>query len=252
MEIDNIKVTVITVSYNAIDNIEQTILSVINQTYSSLEYIIIDGGSNDGTLDVIKKYTNKISYWVSEPDNGIYDAMNKGILATSGEWINFMNCGDTFVNNNTLRNIFSEQNHSDADIIYGNSYIKTEKGDIFVKASDEIGQLRYSPIYRHGASFVRSSVHKNHLFDISKTKFGYALDFYSINTLYINGCSFKNINKEILIYLSGGMSNRPFKSIYYNFLISIDKHFSIHAFLFFSKGILFLLLKQFFSIFIKQ
>ena len=81
---NNPLISVVTVSYNAVLTIEQTILSVINQTYPHIEYIIIDGGSTDGTVDIIKKYANRIAYWVSEPDKGIYDAMNKGIRTAKG------------------------------------------------------------------------------------------------------------------------------------------------------------------------
>ena len=101
----NKKNSIVTVSYNAVATIESTILSVINQTYSNVEYIIIDGGSTDGTVDIIKKYQDKISYWISEPDQGIYDAMNKGLKIASGEWINFMNSGDSFVHTEVLENL---------------------------------------------------------------------------------------------------------------------------------------------------
>lgn len=103
-------ISVVTVSYNAATTIEQTILSVLNQTYDNVEYIIIDGGSTDGTVDIIKKYADKIAYWVSEPDNGIYDAMNKGVLASTGEWLIFMNAGDTFFNENVLEKMVKHLN----------------------------------------------------------------------------------------------------------------------------------------------
>lgn len=100
-------ISVITVSYNAVTSIEKTMLSVLNQIYDRVEYIIIDGGSVDGTLEVIQKYVDRLGYWVSEPDKGIYDAMNKGILNASGDWIIFMNCGDIFVDDNVLYSLFS-------------------------------------------------------------------------------------------------------------------------------------------------
>ncbi|WP_051179066.1 glycosyltransferase family 2 protein [Thermodesulfovibrio thiophilus] len=87
-------ITVITVVYNGAKYLEETILSVINQTYPNVEYIIIDGGSTDGTLDIIKKYEDYIDYWVSEKDKGIYDAMNKGIMCANGKWLLFVNIGD--------------------------------------------------------------------------------------------------------------------------------------------------------------
>ena len=99
-------ISVITVSYNAVLTIEQTILSVINQTYLNIEYIIIDGGSTDGTVNVIKKYADKIAYWVSESDKGIYDAMNKGIAYSHGEYCNFINAGDKFCSSSLLKKYY--------------------------------------------------------------------------------------------------------------------------------------------------
>ena len=87
------KISIISVCYNAIHGIEKTIQSVLSQSYDDIEYIIIDGGSTDGTVDIIRKYSDQITYFVSEPDGGIYDAMNKGVRAATGEWINFLNAG---------------------------------------------------------------------------------------------------------------------------------------------------------------
>jgi glycosyltransferase involved in cell wall biosynthesis len=98
-------ITVITVVYNGAKYLEDTIKSVINQTYPNVEYIIIDGGSTDGTLDIIKKYEDYIDYWVSEPDKGIYDAMNKGIKVALGHGILFLNSGDKLLTNRCFNNI---------------------------------------------------------------------------------------------------------------------------------------------------
>ncbi len=115
-------ISIVTVTYNSVHNIEETILSVINQTYQNIEYIIIDGGSVDGTMNIVKKYKNSIDYIVSEKDNGIYDAMNKGIQIASGKWINFLNSGDTFYNKKVIENI-SFKNFENHVIIYGNAKI---------------------------------------------------------------------------------------------------------------------------------
>ncbi|MBV4191775.1 glycosyltransferase, partial [Bacteroides fragilis] len=111
-------ITVITVCYNAISDIEKTILSVIHQLYSNIEYVIIDGGSVDGTIEIIEKYHDKISYWISESDKGIYDAMNKGVDKATGEWVCFMNAGDTFYSPDTILSVSDCFCHQ-YDIVYG-------------------------------------------------------------------------------------------------------------------------------------
>lgn len=108
MKIIKPKLSIITVVYNAVSTIEATIESVINQTYTNIEYLIIDGGSTDGTVEKVKKYQSKISYWISEPDRGIYDAMNKGVGKASGDWIYFLGADDILsCNISTLINDFS-------------------------------------------------------------------------------------------------------------------------------------------------
>jgi len=100
-------VSVITVVYNGLSLIEKTITSVISQTYPNLEYVVIDGGSSDGTTEIIKIHEEKIAYWISEPDSGIYDAMNKGLAAATGDYVWFMNAGDLIYRPDILKEIFN-------------------------------------------------------------------------------------------------------------------------------------------------
>ena len=157
------KITVVTVCYNTVDTIEKTILSIINQTYSNIEYIVIDGNSSDGTVDVIKKYSDRISKWLSEPDKGIYDAMNKGTDLATGEWINFMNAGDLFVNDHVIEDLLSmfEEKH---DVIYGNT--------IFINGGNTKIQKAYArenamPSFCHQSSFISTQLMKRYHYDQS-------------------------------------------------------------------------------------
>ena len=111
------KVSIITVCFNAKEMLMTTLEDIRKQKYDNLEYIVIDGKSSDGTLDLVNNDQDIISKIVSEPDKGIYDAMNKGINIATGEWVIFMNAGDTFANENILTRVFKEDD--DADVIYG-------------------------------------------------------------------------------------------------------------------------------------
>lgn len=124
----NPKVTIITVVYNGESTLEATIKSVANQSYTNIEYIIVDGNSKDSTLSIIKKHKQVITKWISEPDKGIYDAMNKGIDLATGEYLWFMNSGDEIAGSDVLSNILVM--HPDADIYYGETVMIDKKGNM--------------------------------------------------------------------------------------------------------------------------
>ena len=129
----NVGFSIITVTYNASRQLEKTILSVINQTYNHIEYIIIDGASSDGTVNIIRQYESGISYWVSESDKGIYDAMNKGLAAaTAGNYVWFLNAGDTLQHYQVVSELakIAEQNEM-PDILYGETDLMNREGIVF-------------------------------------------------------------------------------------------------------------------------
>ena len=177
-------ITVVTVVYNGAATLEQTILSVVNQTYDNVEYIIIDGASTDCTLDIVKKYEDKIDYWQCEPDGGIYDAMNKGIGLATGEWINFMNSGDSFASFTVLGSVFSAcVKHS--DVIYGNWCFNDK-----VYRPKALFKLPIRLPFCHQAVFVRKNSLTKTLFDVSYKLIADEVFFY---TMYKK-------NKTILSY----------------------------------------------------
>lgn len=200
------KITVVTVCYNAVHDIEKTLLSVINQTYENVEYIVIDGGSSDGSVNVLKKYENHITFWNSEKDKGVYDAMNKGIHLASGEWINFMNAGDVFSNSDVLKNI-SRHLEKKYDVIYGD-YRINKRGNTFVVKSDKLAiSDKSSPAmgFNHQASFVRSEVAKRYPFNL---RYKLAADFDMMKTIYKTGGKFLATGIVVVDYDLGGLSNK--------------------------------------------
>lgn len=172
-------ISVVTVSYNAVSTIEQTILSVINQTYSNIEYIIIDGGSTDGTVDVIKKYADRIAYWVSEPDRGIYDAMNKGGVKATGAFIQFLNAGDWLESENIIEQIFKDWS-KEADVIYGDMIIRRSDGVYYAKAQELSHFMNDFPLF-HPSTFIAKPVFVSHLFD---TLYRISADFKLLRDIY--------------------------------------------------------------------
>jgi len=196
-------ISVITVVLNGEKYLEETILSVLSQTYDNVEYIIIDGGSTDGTLDIIKKYEDYIDYWVSEKDNGIYDAMNKGINVASGEWINFMNAGDEFYENDVLNKIFSQNKFKKMDVVYGNHNVIYPHKTRIAKAGN-IEDIWKGSQFCHQSAFVSVYVHKEYKFNLSNR---IGADFEFFYTLYKKNMSFRHIDITVANYSAGGLSD---------------------------------------------
>lgn len=193
-------ISVITVVCNGVEYIEETILSVINQTYENLEYIIIDNRSDDGTLDIIKKYEHRISYWMSEEDNGIYDAMNKGIALAHGEWLNFMNCGDTFYNNAVLS---STDFRVPYDLIIGNTQVIDENGNLLEFRSPIVNRylLLLGNFINHQSTFIRKNRQEKY------KPFTILGDYYLwLKLIYKEHIKFIKINRIIANYRDNGVS----------------------------------------------
>lgn len=193
-------VTIVTVTYNAEELLEETIISVINQNYNNIEYIIIDGASTDGTIDIIKKYEDKIDYWNSEPDEGIYHAMNKAIKKASGKWINFMNAGDTFFDLQTVKYVMKYKDDK-VDLIYGD-YIVKETG--LLNKARNTTQWYIGMPFCHQTLFTSTVIMKEELFD---TSFRLAADHNFIIKMYHNKKKFFYIDKVIAIFSEGGFAD---------------------------------------------
>ncbi len=207
MKSEKIKVSIITVCRNSEESIEATIQSVINQTYPNIEYIIIDGKSTDGTLNIVRKYEEKISKIVSEKDEGIYDAMNKGIRVANGEIIHFLNCGDYFCDNQVIEKIVEVFiNNRDCAFIYGDYYLYNENKTEFIVGYRKNITHIISQGINHQSTFVRRAVFDYGLFDTSYPIYS---DFdWLLNLLIKHQVHILYINIRTIYYLIGGVSDQ--------------------------------------------
>lgn len=198
MKINNPLVTIVTVSYNAVDEIESTIQSVVNQLYDNIEYIIIDGGSNDGTVDIIKKYEDHIAYWISESDGGIYYGMNKGIKKSNGDWLCFMNAGDRFANNNVLKSIFENKLDLDKiDVIFGDVILEYRPYGTVLKTHKKLDGEDQSLSLCHQASLTKGSILRKLLYD---TSFKIFADINAFHIIWLQGGVFKYLPITMAVF----------------------------------------------------
>jgi glycosyltransferase involved in cell wall biosynthesis len=202
----NPKISIITVVYNNKDGLLQTIKSVFNQNYINKEYIIIDGGSTDGSKELLESYGNTIDYWISEKDNGIYSAMNKGIQMASGDYCIFLNSGDYFIDNFTLSELIAYSNME--NIIFGDLVYKNKIEEFTVVSPDELSLFYFvNNTLPHPCTLIRKELFS--LYGSYDEDYLICADWvFFIDMICKHHVSYKHVQKPTAVFLLGGLSSR--------------------------------------------
>ena len=210
------KFSVITVTYNAGKVLEDTIQSVVFQTYRNVEYIIVDGNSKDNTLEIVDKYRNRISQVISEPDKGLYDAMNKGIQLATGDYLCFLNAGDEFHDNETLQKIVHTLKGKELpDVIYGETAIVDEEGHFLHMRRLSAPQtltwksFKQGMLVCHQAFFARRELAVQHPYDL---KYRFSADFDWCIRIMKQSHLLHNTHLTLVNYLDEGLTTRNQKA----------------------------------------
>lgn len=210
-------ITIITATYNAAQTIRDCIESVLSQTYDNIEYIIVDNRSTDGTLDIAKSYEEKISRIISEPDNGIFDALNKGIQVASGDYIGFLHADDFYTDENIIENVANLLSKKKTDSLYGDLQYVGQKNTRKTIRNWIAGEFTYKKLLNgwmppHPTFFVKRSCYRSYgLFNLNyKIAADYELMLrflgkHKISTIYLN--------KVLIKMRTGGTSNKNLKNI---------------------------------------
>ncbi len=207
------KISVITINYNNKEGLTKTITSTINQSSKDIEFIVIDGASTDGSVERIREYANKIDYWVSEPDKGIYNAMNKGIERAQGEYCIFMNSGDSFYSEHVIEEFTRLSKGS--DIVCGDTWMGRIKG-----APDEITfDTLYNSSICHQCAFIRTSLMKKYMYDESLRIVADRKFF--LQAFIFENCTYEHIKSVIVDYDITGFSaqNRTLSELEYKLVL---------------------------------
>jgi glycosyltransferase involved in cell wall biosynthesis len=223
---DKPTLSVITVVFNNVKDIERTMLSVLNQTYPNIEYVIIDGKSSDGTLEIIEKYKSQLAVFISEKDAGIYDAMNKGLAKATGDYVVFMNSGDAFYKKDTIKEVFATA--PDADIYYGETEILNEQLQSLGQRRHKVPENFTWQDFKYGMSVSHQAIfiHKN-LTEPYDLKYQLSSDIDWILKAAKKAQKIVNVHQYVAKYLVGGMSKKKhLKSLQERFAI-MRKHYGL-------------------------
>ena len=208
IEENSLRLSIITVNLNNKDGLQKTISSVLSQTARFFEFIVIDGASSDGSIEILKRNQNGISFWVSEPDGGIYQAMNKGIRKAKGEYVLFLNSGDFLVSDNVINDVF--KGIVSGDLLYGRSLISKDGKVIYTTPHPEKLSLDffYTQTISHQAAFIKKSLFDTYGYYREDLKIYSDLDFW-LRTVILNDCFSKKIDITIAEYNLEGISSKP-------------------------------------------
>jgi glycosyltransferase involved in cell wall biosynthesis len=212
-----LKVTIITVCFNSVKTVEETIISVISQNYPNLEYIVIDGGSTDGTLDLINKYSDKISLIISEPDNGVYDAMNKGIRLASGDVIAMLNSDDIYRSDDVVSRLISLMCRKQVDIVYADLVVVDRlRCSRVLRYYDSGGfspaKMKFGLMPAHPTFFAKKIVYNK--VGEYRTDYKIAADFEIMVRIFCcNKFTYAHLPEALIEMKNGGISSSGFSSI---------------------------------------
>ena len=218
------KFSIITVNYNNAAGLEKTFKSVLSQTYTDFDFVVIDGGSTDASTDIIELYQDKISYWVSEKDSGVYNAMNKGISAARGEFVIFMNSGDVFFAADVLKNA-DLYITSDYDIYYGNNIKKSPSSERLKTYPAKLTfSFFYSSSLNHQSTFIKRSLFDDFFYYNENYKIASDWEFFAY-AICLQNVPYKYLDQTISIYDFTGISTTQSDLLAREKLNSIRKHF---------------------------
>jgi len=213
-----LKVSIITVVWNNKDTVKDAIDSVLNQTYEDIEYIIIDGVSTDGTVEIVQNYGEKISKFISEPDKGLYDAMNKGIALATGNLVGILNSDDFYIDNNVISQIVKEFEEKNVDSVYADLiYVSSKNLNKTIRYYDSShftpGKFAYGWMPAHPTFFTKRNVYEK--YGVFKTDYKIAAD-YELLTRFLKKYKISSsyINKPIIKMRIGGTSTSGIQSNY--------------------------------------
>ncbi len=205
------KFSVITINFNNHEGLRRTMQSVVNQTYRDFEYVVIDGGSTDGSTEVIKEYSNNVHYWVSEPDHGIYHAMNKGVVQAHGDYCLFLNSGDFFQNDKVLETVGGFALAE--DLLVGKVISAKDGTNLFLPPKREISlYYLYSSTLPHQGTFIKTNLLR---------KYPYREDLkivsdwaFFIEVIIFQHCSIKFLNHIVAVFDTEGLSTSSSKEMW--------------------------------------